>query len=140
MPSEMKRINPSKLFYFLSTDYPGRAAGGAWRPNVDICETDNQVVVALEVPGVAPEDIEIIQHRDRLVVRGVRRPVVGGKARRFQQIEILCGEFEKEIILADELKGAPVEATLAMGILYLTIDKTAGAKEPARRQIKIEAQ
>ncbi len=136
----MRRQKPSPVFYLLSGDYSPRPVSGSWRPNADIYETADHVVVALEVAGVRPEDLEITALRDRLTVRGVRRPEPGERAERFHQIEIVCGEFEKEIILSEQLRGAPVEAVLAHGILSIRIDKNAAVDAAAPKQIKIEAE
>ena len=135
----MKRPKPASVFYYVSSDYPRKTSGGSWRPNADIYETDEHVVVALEVPGVEPADLEITELGDKLVVRGVRRPSMPDNPKRFHQIEIVCGEFEKEIVLSKELKGAPVEASLALGVLYVKIAKTARPERAVVRRIEIEA-
>ena len=106
---------------------------------MDICETTEHVVVSLEVPGVRPEDIAVIEHGDRLIVRGVRRPQTDPGTNHYHQIEMVCGEFEKEIVLSGPLRGAPVEATLYLGILSLRIGKGTGARRAVERTISIEA-
>jgi len=136
----MKGSDPRDRFFFRRTEAPGRPSRGSWRPNTDVYETDESVVVALEVPGVNPEDLEVTQHHDRLVVRGVKHPRFSGEARLFHQIEIPCGEFEKEIILPPGLRGARVEATLALGILSLKIDRSRRGKGPSETKVIIEAQ
>lgn len=110
-----------------------------WRPNMDVYETDQAIFVSLEIPGVRPEDIEITQYADRLQVRGVRRPGSGETPKRFQQIEIVCGQFEKEIILPLSLRGAPVQADLALGILSLRISKETPGGVGVQKRIEIEA-
>lgn len=140
VPSEMKKGQSANVVYFLSSDYSGKKAGKPWRPNTDIFETDSHVVVAMEVAGVRPEDLEILEQHDRLTIRGVRRPAMSDTPRRFQQIEIVCGEFEKDVILSRQLHGAPVEATLCLGVLYVRIEKTGGAGSRVARRIEIEAE
>lgn len=135
----MRRNKPTNIFYFFSTDSPGKVVPGSWRPNADIYETESHVVIAIEVPGVRPQDLEISEYRDKLIVKGVRHPEMKDGPKRFHQIEIVCGDFQREIVLSEQLKGAPVEATLTLGILYLRIQKNAGIEE-SRKQIKIEAE
>ena len=136
----MRGDKPARVFYFLSGQHNGQPSVGSWRPNADIYETEEFVVVALEVAGVKPEDIEISAWRDRLVVRGMRHAGMSNAPLRFHQIEIVCGEFEKEIVLAPELKGAPVEANLAHGILSIRIQKHANVDSIVPKHIRIEAE
>lgn len=134
----MKR-DDSSICYFFSANYSGKPMPSTWRPNIDIYETDNDVVVALEVPGVRPEDLVITQLHDRLMVRGVRHAQIPSESKRFHQIEIVCGEFEKEVVLSPPLQGAPVTATLALGILSIKISKKAIERDQQERTIPIEA-
>ena len=127
------------LYYFFSTNVK-RIEQGAWRPNTDICETKTHIVVSLEVPGVEVEDISVMEYGDRIVVRGVRRPQTARGALHYHQIEIVCGEFEKEIVLSGPLVGAEVEAVLAKGILSLKISKKKSAADSTERSIHIEAE
>jgi len=123
----------------MSTGYGGRHSGDLWHPNMDVYETGEAVVVALEVPGVRPGDLTVIQQGDRLLVRGVRHPGKCENALRFHQIEIVCGPFEKEIVLPKGLSGGSVEASLALGILSLRIRKRGAADNAPEHKIDIEA-
>ncbi|MCD6404459.1 MAG: Hsp20/alpha crystallin family protein [Planctomycetes bacterium] len=136
----MKGGKPRSMLYFLSARFSGKEIHTSWRPNMDVYEADQAVVVSLEIPGVRPEDIEIMQYADRLQVSGVRRPGSGETPKRFQQIEIVCGQFEKEIILPLSLRGAPVEAALSLGILSLRISKETSGGAGVQKRIEIEAQ
>jgi len=133
----MKRGVSKGLYYFLSGDVT-KTAPGAWRPSTDIYETADHVVVKIEVPGVRPEDITVVQYNDRLIVRGVRRPQAAPDIKGYHQIEIVCGEFRKEIVLSDLLRGAEVEAALALGLLSIKISKQAPRREAAERRIPVE--
>ena len=135
----MNKRSARSLYYVFSSG-PVKVERGVWRPNTDICETETHVIVSLEVAGVLPEDINIMQYADRIVVRGVRRPEVEPGPKRYHQIEIVCGEFEKEIVLSGPLRGAPVEAALSLGVLSLRISKEAALEAAVERSIPIEAQ
>jgi HSP20 family protein len=129
-----------RVIHIFSADAQAVRGRNAWRPNMDIYETDEAVVAALEVPGVKLEDIEIVQQGDRITVRGARRPSVSGDSPRFHQIEIVCGTFERELVLPDTLSGADARASLALGILSLTIPKRGAAQPGGRHTIRIEGQ
>ena len=131
------RSDERSMYYFFSANYPGKTSPGCWRPNVDIFETESDVVVALEVPGVSPEDIQITQHHDKLMVRGIRHLPMEDEPRHFHQIEISNGRFEKEIVLSRPLHGAPVKATLSLGILRIKIAKKGATRDDSERKIPI---
>lgn len=130
----------AKMLYFFTAGRGGRESQCAWRPNMDVYETEDTVVVEMEVPGVEAHDLSIIEHYDRILVRGMRQPRMSSGPKRFQQIEIVCGEFEKEIILPESLRGASVEASLALGILSLKIARRPAAGGGGARRIEIEAE
>jgi len=69
----------------------------SWRPNVDVCETDEAAVVTIELPGVRQEDIDLTYDSGRLIVRGVREPLKPAGVRSCQRIEIQYGPFERVI-------------------------------------------
>jgi HSP20 family protein len=134
----MKKGDAKSLYHLLSAGF-GEVERGAWRPNADIYETDEHIVVSIEVAGVRPEDLSVTEYADRIVVRGVRRPYAPGGRKRYHQIEIACGEFEKEIILGGPLAGAHVEAGLSLGILSLRISKARVGEKAEVRSIPVEA-
>ncbi len=130
----------AKFVYVYSGDRAGGGPRYHWRPNMDVYETDDAVFVALEIPGVRIEDLEVMQYENRIVVRGLRRVDPDARVQRFHQMEIVCGSFEKELALPRTFAGAPVEATLARGILSLKIHKTEPAAGRTERKIVIEAE
>ena len=107
---------------------------------MDIYETEDVVVVALEIPGVKPEGLEVVQYDDRIVVRGVRHPNLSGRPKRFHQIEIPCGRFEKEILLPASLRGSHIEAKLALGMLNVRIAPAVARGKTGETRIDIQAE
>ena len=136
----MRGSRAGKIFYFLSTDYSGEVPPSAWHPNMDVYEAADAWVVVLEVPGVRPDDLEVVQQEDRIIVKGVRHAGTSREAQRFHQIEIACGPFVREIRLPSHLRGAAVEASLALGILSLRIRKQPNTDVVTVYKIKIEAE
>ncbi len=104
-------------------DAPGHAAG-AWKPPVDLCETAEAVVVKIELPGVAAEDVEV-------KLAGGELRVVGKKKRRaVRGVSHLCSEraygaFERRVPLRWSVKTRGASATLADGLLTVRLPKLA---------------
>ncbi|NCO41497.1 MAG: hypothetical protein COZ06_17780 [Armatimonadetes bacterium CG_4_10_14_3_um_filter_66_18] len=108
-----------------------------WRPNVDVCETDEYVVVTVELAGVSQADVELTFENGRLVVRGLRKPLKPSEVSSCQRIEIRYGPFERSIpILCRIETKANLTATYREGLLEVRLPKVRRA-EPAPVRVEI---
>lgn len=71
----------------------------AWEPPVDIFESGHVLWVIFSLPGVGPEDMELILEGNTLIVTGRRKlpPVARGAA--IHRLELAHGQFERRIVL-----------------------------------------
>lgn len=108
-----------------------------WSPNTDIFETEQALVIRLELAGVDRDHMEITLRENTLTVRGYRHS--GSHAQRvyFHQAEISYGPFEKVIVLPERLVAGAIAAHLRQGFLEITIDKNEGQVHQ-RREVQIE--
>jgi HSP20 family protein len=115
---------------FRSFDVPsfGRAPG--W-PSVEISETDKDIRVSAELPGLEEKDIEVLLADDVLTLRGEKRAEVEDKER--QLSERFYGRFERRIPLGTEVEQDKVEASFKNGVLTVTLPKNATAQAKTRR-------
>lgn len=108
---------------------------GVWRPNVDIVENDDSVLVLIELPGVMVEDVsaEIL---DRiLLVRGCKRaPVAPEQKGSFLCLERRFGQFECQVALDLDVDVSEADARLENGELRIMFSK---AKEEKRNVIRL---
>ncbi|MFL6228971.1 MAG: Hsp20/alpha crystallin family protein [Pyrinomonadaceae bacterium] len=100
-------------------------APGSWTPPVDLCETHDAVVVRVELPGVAAEEIE-------LTLTNASLRVAGKKKRRSPRgaISHLCSErgygaFERTVPLRWSVKTRGASAQLDNGLLTVRLPKLA---------------
>ena len=113
----------------------------AWQPRVDLYETPASVVVVVELPGIAPEQIEVIVDRGTLLVRGVREErALPGCARgdlkqAYHMMEIHFGPFERIIHLPLPVAPDRAEAEYQLGFLEIRLPK-AQASHAARVTIR----
>src|SRR6185436_8011523 len=77
---------------------PGDEAG-AWIPNADILETSDALVVMVELPGVAPEDLALSVHGGNVILRGEKRRADPDPAARMHSLERPYGRFRRVINL-----------------------------------------
>jgi HSP20 family protein len=104
-------------------------------PAADLRETHKAYELAIELPGVAREDIEISLARDSLSVVGSKseESEQGGGA--YHVSERRYGHFERSFPLPDDVDRAAITAAFKDGVLKVTLPKT---DEAASRRSKIE--
>lgn len=92
-----------------------------WRPPTDVYETDENVVVKVELAGMRVEDFTISFADRRLSVAG-NRPDPEGK-RIYQNMEIRYGPFCTEVLVGWALDQSAITATYEGGFLYIMLPK-----------------
>ncbi|MCD6507898.1 Hsp20/alpha crystallin family protein [Candidatus Poribacteria bacterium] len=100
---------------------------------VDICETDDKILLWAEMPGVKKEDVEIRVEGNDLEIIGHLKESEEGK---FLLNE--CpreGDYHRAFTLSDEIDTSSIKAKLVDGVLELTLPKKEQAKP---REIPIE--
>ncbi len=108
-----------------------------WSPNTDIFETEQAIVIRLEIAGVDREHMEITLRENTLTVRGYRHSGQHAQRVYFHQAEISYGPFEKVIVLPERLVPGRIDARYRQGFLEITIDKNEGQLHEVR-EVQIE--
>jgi HSP20 family protein len=106
-------------------------------PSIDVVENDNDIVVAVEMPGLQRNDVDISIDDDTLTIRGEKKVEAEQKdeKKNFHVTERAYGVFYRAIQLPSGVDPSKVVATMENGVLKITIPK------PARSQArKIEVQ
>jgi HSP20 family protein len=103
-----------------------------WRPPTDVFETEQAIIVRVEIAGMREEDFSVELTRRRLVVRGVRPDV--SEKRAFHRMEIRYGEFATQVDLPAQVAADQVEATYRDGFLQVVLPKIRARQIPLRKQ------
>jgi HSP20 family protein len=98
------------------------------QPPADVAETDGEITVKLEVPGVAKDDIKVSATDDSLTVSGETRKEIERKGKNVHRQEIRYGSFQRTMALPAEIDPSKTHAELANGVLTVTLPKTPHAK------------
>ncbi len=101
-----------------------------WRPPTDVYETDNAVVVVIEIAGLGPNDYEILLRGRTLLVAGNRRDP--SEKLGYQQMEIRHGKFRTEVHLPWALEPSGQEAAYENGFLKIVLPKATARRVPVR--------
>ena len=99
-------------------------------PNVEVSETDKELKVTAELPGLEEKDVDVELVGDTLVIRGEKKTETEDKDRRFS--ERYYGRFERRIPVED-VEADKVNASFKNGVLTVALPKAATAKENIKR-------
>jgi HSP20 family protein len=109
--------------------------GAGWTPAVDVQETESDLRLDLELPGLKPEDVEITAENGVLTVRGEKRSErKEGEQARYHVVERTYGSFMRTFQLPQGVDEEQIGAEFENGILSLRIPKAA-LPQPRRIQI-----
>lgn len=97
----------------------------AW-PSVEISETDKEIEVTAEIPGVEEKDIEVLLNDGVLTLKGERRSETDDKDKQFS--ERFYGRFERRIPLGVEVEEDKIDARFKNGVLSVVLPKSAKAQ------------
>ncbi len=100
-----------------------RQADRPWIPRVDIFETEDQLSIRVEVPGMNPDDIDVTVEDSTLVISGRRAFESEDESKTFHRREIARGEFRRMIYLPDEYDTENISAEYHDGILEISLPK-----------------
>jgi HSP20 family protein len=104
--------------------------GWGW-PNVEVSETDREIRVTADLPGLEEKDVEVLLDGDVLTLRGEKRSETEDNDRQFS--ERYYGQFERRIALGTEVEEDKIEARFKNGVLTITMPKTERAQSKAKR-------
>ena len=107
----------------------------AFRPAVDIHESETAFTVTAELPGVKSEDLHVDIEKNTLTLRGERKLERDEERDGYRRVERVYGSFVRSFSLPDTVDTEAIDAKLSDGLLHLTIPKVA-APSPRRIEIK----
>ena len=116
-----------RLLNYLGSSKPPMVRFGprVWEPAMDVYETENEVVVVVELAGVKEDQISVIAERNTLLIRGERKDTSTQGHKSYHQIEIHVGPFQRGIQLPTAVDPAKAKASCEDGLLRITLPKIA---------------
>jgi len=94
-----------------------------WAPSVDIFETENELVLTAEVPGIDEKDIEIKIEDNTLTLKGERKFEKETKEENYHRIERSYGAFFRAFTLPNSIDPEKIQAMHENGVLKITMPK-----------------
>jgi len=97
-------------------------------PSIDIKESDKEISIKAELPGMDEKDIEVNLLEDRLTIKGEKKEEKEDKGSDYYQMERSYGSFSRVIALPEFVDTKKAEATFKNGVLSIKLPKTEEAK------------
>ena len=98
-------------------------------PAINVAETDGQMEITAELPGVDQKDIKLAIEGKRVVLTGEKKQETKKEEKGWHVMERSFGSFRREIDLPFEPPADSVEASFENGVLYLSVKKPASLKQ-----------
>ncbi len=104
-------------------------------PPVNILTSENDVIVTSEIPGVNPDEIDILITGDTLTIKGKRSETELKSGQAWQRRERSTGSFFRTIQLPFAVENQKVEADYSKGILKISLPR-AESERPRKISVK----
>ena len=128
---EMNRLFDNFFRGFSLTPF-GESWGG-FNPCIDVTETDKEIKVSAELPGLDENDIELTLSNDMLTISGEKKEETEDKGKNYYRMERSYGSFQRSIALTPGVETDKVEAKFNKGVLTITLPKTAEVQKHVKR-------
>jgi HSP20 family protein len=99
-----------------------------WNPSVDVIETDDEIVVKAEIPGVSMDDIDLTVENNRMILSGEKKQEHEEKDDNYYLMERSYGSFRRIFVLPAQADAERVVASYEDGLLTVTVPKSEVAK------------
>lgn len=106
-------------------------------PNVDVSETDGEVRISAELPGVSESDIDVSLDDDVLVIRGEKKVEKTSDAGNYHFVERSYGTFQRAVQLPCAVEPDKARAEFDNGVLTVALPKRQEAEQ--KRKITVSS-
>ena len=115
-----------------------RTHASAWVPVTDIFAKGDDLVIRVELAGIAPEDVALSFNRGELTISGTRRRELPDDVEFLVQ-ERFYGEFRRLITVPKDTRAEQVSSILDRGLLEITVRGALGSAKAAAQRIEVVA-
>jgi HSP20 family protein len=104
------------------------SASNTFSPRCDVCETDKDLQIVAEMPGIDPKDVRLSVQDNILSIEGEKRVQRDENKNRYQLSERSFGYFRRDIPLPQGIDENAIKAKFHEGVLTIVAPKTAEAQ------------
>jgi HSP20 family protein len=136
--TEMDRLFDSFLGGPPAVSGLGQGFSAGLAPSLDVKESDSEVVVRADLPGIDEKDINLTIHNGVLCLRGEKKSEHTDERDNYHLMERSYGSFERSVRLPESIDEDKAEAKFDKGVLTVTLPKRPDAVK-AQKTIEIKA-
>ncbi len=131
---DQERIQRLMSEFFKGVKPLGYQPDRSFNPPMDIYETEDHLVIVMEIAGMRPDDIRVVFEKEALSISGKRAEAPSSRKTRLHQMEIDYGNFQRTLQIPFPLKTEEFKATYRQGFLVITVPKI---KEPVSCKVEV---
>lgn len=120
-----------RLFDDFTRGFPAMPTFGnvqALMPSIDVTESDKEIEITVELPGLEEKDVQINLADNLLTIHGEKKAEKEEKDKNYRLVERSYGSFERTLELPDGIDADSIKASIAKGVLKVTVPKPAPAQ------------
>jgi HSP20 family protein len=102
-------------------------------PSIDVSETNEDVRVTADLPGMDEKDVQVTLENDILTIKGEKKQEQEEKKQNYHMVERTYGEFQRVISLPTSVDKEKIKATFKKGVLSVILPKTPESKSTQKK-------
>jgi len=110
------------------TSFPNLPTTRELMPSMDVSETDKEIEITTELPGLEEKDIQLNVADDVLTVRGEKKNEREESKKDYHLVERSYGSFVRSVQLPNGVNAEGIKAVMSKGVLKVTVPKPAPAQ------------
>ncbi len=123
-PLSLLQQEIDRLFDGFARNLSGRVAG-ALMPNMDMSESDKEIEITAELPGLEEKDVQLNVADNILTIRGEKKDEREEKDKDYHLLERSYGSFMRAVELPPGVDPDSIKAVIAKGVLKVTVPRPA---------------
>lgn len=132
-PGDLQELRRRMNRVFEDSD-SGESAPRTWAPAVDVLESQHEIVLEAELPGMSKDEIDIQLTGETLTLRGERKLEPAARGEHFHRVERQYGPWQRTFQVEVPIDTTKVTASYEDGVLTVRLPKQEAVKP---RQIEI---
>lgn len=136
LQQEMNRLFDEFFHDVELAPFEGEGGLGSISPTVDVRETDKQIRISAELPGMDEKDIDVSLSENALTLRGEKQSEQKSDDERYHRIERSYGAFHRVVPLPAEVDPDKVDATFKNGVLNIVLPKVVASASAKKIDVR----
>jgi HSP20 family protein len=110
-----------------------KSALAEWSPRINVSETEKEIQVTAELPGIEEKDVEVTLDNGVLLIKGEKKAEKEEKNKNYHRVERSYGSFMRSFALPHEVEDDKAEAAFKNGVLTVKLPKTFEAQQAVKK-------